>query len=117
MYKVIVTKTAVDCALDIQGFNTSRLGQKAAQELAFSLLDDAEAHLSQDPMRFRACPQLADFGVTVRERIDNRGFRTLFIVKEGAEGTEGTVYVLLILHQRQDIQGALSRHLLAYKNE
>lgn len=116
MPNVNITQTAIDCAIDIESFNTSRLGQIAAQELAESLIDDAQEHLSHDPMRFRVCPATADFGVVIRERIDSRGFRTLFEVTEGTEDTEGTVEVLLILHQRQNIQDALSRHLLAYKN-
>lgn len=109
MYQVKITQTAIDCALDIEDFNTPRIGRDEAQALAFSLIDDAEVHLSESPQRFRVCAEMADYGLEVRERIDGRGYRTLFLV------TEGTVEVLLILHQRQDIQGALFRHLVAYK--
>jgi toxin ParE1/3/4 len=111
MNQVVITQTAIDCALDIEDFNAPIIGRDEAQALAYSLIDDAEAHLSENPLRFRACAEIADYGLDVRERIDSRGYRTLFSV------TEGTVEVLLILHQRQDIQGALYRHLVAYKQD
>ncbi|AWA05056.1 type II toxin-antitoxin system RelE/ParE family toxin [Aeromonas hydrophila] len=113
MFNVSITQTAIECALDIEAFNTPKLGQDKAQALAESLLDNAEEHLSENPMRFRVCPLLASFGVVIRERIDDRRYRTLFSVDE----VKGSVEVLLILHERQDIQGALTRHLLSYKLE
>lgn len=109
MYSTNFTQAANDCLQEIASFNAHRLGKEGAWELADSLVDDIEANLSEQPLMYPICSQLADYGLGYRERIDDRGFRAIFSVNGNR------VDVLLILHQRQSIQDALLRHLLAYR--
>lgn len=109
MYSTNFTQAANDCLQEIVSFNAHQLGKEGAWELADSLVDEIEANLSEQPLMYPICSQLADYGLGYRERIDDRGFRTIFSVKGDR------VDVLLILHQRQSIQDALLRHLLAYR--
>lgn len=109
MHSTNFTQAAIDCLQEIESFNAYRLGKEGASELTDTLIDDIVAHLSDQPLMYPICAQLADYGLGYRERIDDRGFRAIFSV------AGERVDVLLILHQRQSIQDALLRHLLAYR--
>lgn len=109
MYSTNFTQAAIDCLHEIASFNAYRLGKEGAWDLADSLIDDINSNLSEQPFMYPICSQLADYGLGYRERIDDRGFRSIFSVNGDR------VDVLLILHQRQSIQDALLRHLLAYR--
>lgn len=109
MYSINFTQAADDCLNEIASFNTHRLGKEGAWDLADSLVDDIMVTLSEQPLMYPICSQLADYGLGYRERVDDRGFRVIFLV------SGDRVNVLLILHQRQSIQDALVRHLLAYR--
>lgn len=103
---VRVTATALICLQDIEAFNAERSGPVQAAVLVDTLLTEAVAAISANALVYRQCPTTTDYGLDVRERIDQKGFRVLYCVQPDA------AYILLVLHQRQNIEDALYRHLI-----
>ena len=103
---VRVTATALTCLQDIEAFDAVHSGAEHAAVLVETLLTEAVAAISANPLLYRQCPSTADYGLDVRERIDQKGYRVLYSVQHDA------AYILLVLHQRQSIDDALYRHLI-----
>lgn len=104
MFTVEVTESAFRCLADIESFKIESMGIEEAANFTETLLSDAIKHIKEDPERYRFNPILADFGLKVRERIDLKGYRILY------EKRNHSIYLLLILHMRQDLITALYRH-------
>ncbi|BGI52278.1 MAG: hypothetical protein HamCj_06310 [Candidatus Hamiltonella defensa (Ceratovacuna japonica)] len=105
MLTVYVTESAFRCLSDIESFKMESMGIKEATHFTEALLLDAVKYLQEAPERYRFNPVLADFGLRVRERHDQkRGYRILYEIREHS------IYILLILHKRQDLLTALYRH-------
>lgn len=103
---VRVTATALTCLQDIEAFDAIDNGAEHAAALVETLLTEAVTAISVNSLFYRRCPSMADYGLDVRERIDQKGYRVLYSVQPDA------VYILLVLHQRQSIEDALYRHLI-----
>ncbi|WP_429168457.1 type II toxin-antitoxin system RelE/ParE family toxin [Aeromonas rivipollensis] len=106
MLQVRVTATALSCLQDIEVFDGGHSGAEHAAALVETLLTEAIAAISANSLLYRQCPSTADYGLNVRERIDQKGYRVLYSVQPDA------AYILLVLHQRQSIEDALYRHLI-----
>jgi len=104
--KVVITEAAFTCLQDIESFKSNVIGADEAASLADEVLMESVSAISEDPLRYRVCTQLADYGLQVRERIDRHGYRTLYEVKDDV------AQIILVLHTRQDIVLALYRHMI-----
>ncbi len=101
-----LTDSALTCLLDIESFDAVRNGAEHTAALVEVVITEAMTAISEKPLLYRQCQSTADYGLDVRERIDQRGFRVLYSVRADA------VYILLVLYQRQNIEDALYRHLI-----
>lgn len=111
MYTVRLTDTAVQCLFDVEFFKTTTLkSPKAAAEFTDTLLQRTIKRIQDNPKQYKYNTTLAEYGLAIRERIDVSDHRILFDVNE----TEKTIYILLILHTRQDLLKALYRHQTTY---
>lgn len=103
---VRLTDTALTSLQDIEAFLAVQHGVTQAAALVESLLLDAATAIGEQPLIYRQCPTTTDYGLDVRERIDQKGYRVLYSV------TPEAAHILLVLHQRQSIGDALYRHLI-----
>lgn len=71
MYEVRLTETAFQCLADIESFKTATIGSVDAGHFVDQLLLEATATLREDPKRYRFNATLADYGLALRERLDN----------------------------------------------
>lgn len=71
MYEVRLTETAFQCLTDIESFKTATIGSVDAGHFVDQLLLEATATLREDPKRYRFNATLADYGLALRERLDN----------------------------------------------
>ena len=111
MYQVRLTDTAIQCLFDVEFFKTTTLkNSKAAAEFTDALLQRTIKKIQNNPKQYKYNTTLAEYGLAVRERIDESDHRILFEVNE----TDKTIYILLILHIRQDLLKALYRHQTIY---
>lgn len=111
MYQVKITDTAVQCLFDIEFFKTEAFkSAKLAADFADSLLKRTVEKIQNNPKQYKYNTILAEYGLTIRERIDESDHRILFEVNEAKK----VIYILLILHSRQDLLKALYRHQTIY---
>ncbi|MDI2111757.1 type II toxin-antitoxin system RelE/ParE family toxin [Commensalibacter nepenthis] len=111
MYQVKLTDTAIQCLFDIEAFKTITLkSAKATAEFTDSLLKRSIDRIRRNPKQYKYNTILANYGLSVRERIDEDDYRILFEVNEKTK----IIYILLILHTRQDLLKALYRHQTIY---
>ena len=101
--QVLFTKTAIQCLQDIKSF---KLTNNEADEVALFIKQFLQKNinkLSLDAKMYPFSTQALDYGLKIQERID-QNYRVLFEVKDEV------VFVLLVLHTKQDILKALFRH-------
>lgn len=109
-YQVQFTDAAATCLENNLDFKTRQMGDATAARAfingsTIAIHDD----LASRPHSFPQCTTALRYGVVgMRERISTDGYRTLFSIDEDTN----TVYVEVVLHQRQDILDALYTHLI-----
>ncbi|MBF4799438.1 hypothetical protein [Aeromonas hydrophila] len=110
VYTVQFTESAIISLEICKNYKTKWLqnasaAQAAMQAVAISAASDLESR----PLSFQECFTARMNGLNdVRERNSADGYRTLFTV----DTTRNIVYVMLVLHQQQDIVLALTTHSL-----
>lgn len=110
-FTVEITGTAINSLEICQDYKSKQLGGDigAARAAIAALAIGAKNDLALRPFSFALCMTAAEHGLkNVRERISKDGYRTLFTVNESTH----TVYIMLVLHQKQDIAQALYTHCI-----
>lgn len=101
--KVNFTASALYCLQEIESFGVDAYSPEEAALFTEGLVMRNSRAISADPNVYRYNATLLDFGVKFQERLDS-SYRCLYQV------IDGEVYIMLILHTRQDLVGALYRH-------
>ncbi|MCO4171321.1 type II toxin-antitoxin system RelE/ParE family toxin [Aeromonas veronii] len=110
-YNVQLTDTAINSLAICQNYKAKQLGGDfvAAKAAIAALATSAQNDLASRPLSFPLCMTAVEYGMdNVRERISKDGYRTLFTLDEGTN----TVYITLVLHQKQNIVQALYTHCI-----
>lgn len=103
--RVLLTKTAIDCILDIKNHSQSKYSDNVVSEFIDTMVNNIITDINLYPTRFPFNVQLLDFGLKCREKYFE-DYRCLYEIKNN------TAYILLILHTKQDIESALYRHII-----
>lgn len=109
-YTVKITETGINSLAICQDYKSKQLGGDigAAKAAIATLTIGANSDLALRPFSFPLCMTAAAHGLNnVRERIKD-GYRILFTVHENTN----TVYITLVLHQKQDIVQSLYTHCI-----
>ncbi len=103
--KLEITQMAWDCLAEIESFAITKghPSSEAADLVEGLLLRSAEA-ISENPEMYRFSPRLAEFGLKMRERLDESSHWCLYEIEND------TIYIMLFYHTRQDLERALYRH-------
>ncbi|MEN3157539.1 type II toxin-antitoxin system RelE/ParE family toxin [Alkalimonas sp. NCh-2] len=99
------TRTALRCLQDIESWQAEFKGPEAAAAWVDAYLQQNVEAILAAPDRYRFNPLLADYGLMLRERLDQD--HRLLYRQQGEH-----LYVLLVLHCKQDLVRALYRHQL-----
>lgn len=110
VYSVEFTENAIISLEICKNYKTQWLQDAIAAQAAMQAVAiSAESDLKSRPFSFQECFTAKMNGLNgVRERNSADGYRTLFTV----DTTRNIVYILLVLHQQQDIVLALTTHSL-----
>ncbi|MDP4529237.1 type II toxin-antitoxin system RelE/ParE family toxin [Alkalimonas delamerensis] len=100
-----ITQTALRCLQDIESWQAEFKGPEAAAAWVDAYLQQNVEAILAAPDRYRFNPLLADYGLMLRERLDQD--HRLLYRQQGEH-----LYVLLVLHCKQDLVRALYRHQL-----
>ena len=101
--QVLLTKTAIQCLQDIKSFKLINSESEQVASLIKLFIETNVNKLSLKPKMHPFSTQALDYGLKIQERVD-QNYRVLF------EINEGVVFILLVLHTKQDIVKALFRH-------
>jgi len=103
--KIEVTQFAFDCLAEIEAFGIIKgHSPEEAGNFVDDLLIRSTTAISQNPRMFHYSPRLVDFGLKMRERLDETSHWCLY------EVAGDTVFIMLYVHTRQDLVRALYRH-------
>ncbi|MCC5826373.1 type II toxin-antitoxin system RelE/ParE family toxin [Alkalimonas sp.] len=99
------TRTALRCLQDIESWQAAFKGPEAAAVWVDDYLQQSVQAILAAPDRYRFNALLADYGLMLRERLDQD--HRLLYRQQGDQ-----IFVLLVLHCKQDLVRALYRHQL-----
>lgn len=107
--EVVFTEMALSCLLEIESLSIGHHSPEQVASFVDGLITRNHQAISEDPKRYRYNATLLDFGVKLQERLDS-SYRCLY------EVIDNKAYIMLILHTKQDLVGALYRHQLLKGN-
>lgn len=101
--KVNFTESALHCLKEIESFGIESYTAEEVALFTEGLVTRNSQAISENPEVYRYNATLLDFGVKFQERLDS-SYRCLYQV------IGDQVYIMLILHTKQDLASALYRH-------
>ncbi len=101
--KVNFTESALRCLLEIESYGTESYTVDEVAVFTEGLVTRNSKAISEHPEMYRYNTTLLDFGVRFQERLDS-SYRCLYQV------IDEQIYIMLLLHTKQDLVSALYRH-------